>query len=75
MILDTPDAIARYQLAVIKGRLKLEIKGMKFSRGETAYAAAKRLYGVKGSREKVLAQLQDMIDGKAPLPERCRPPR
>jgi len=74
MILDTPDAIARYQLCAVKGRLNLEIKGLKF-RGGSAYAAAKRLYGVKGSREKVLAQLQDMIDGKAPLPERCRPPR
>jgi hypothetical protein len=38
--------------------LKLEIKGLHKSRGPTAYSTLKMM-GYKGSREKVLAQLDE----------------
>lgn len=41
----------------LRAMLKLEIKGMSRSRGPTAYATLKAVYGYKGTRESVLAQL------------------
>ena len=41
----------------LRQMLKLEIKGLSKSRGPTAYSTLKAVYGYKGTREKVLAQL------------------
>ena len=41
----------------LRAMLKLEIKGLSKSRGPTAYATLKAVYGYKGTREAVLAQL------------------
>ena len=41
----------------LRAMLKLEIKGMSRSRGPTAYSTLKAVYGYKGTRESVLAQL------------------
>lgn len=41
----------------LRAMLKLEIKGLSKSRGPTAYATLKAVYGYKGTRESVLAQL------------------
>jgi len=49
-------------LLCLKGRLSLELKGIKF-KGRTAYSLAKELYSLKGSREKVLNQLKHMLRG------------
>ena len=56
-ILDTPDSIDFFRLATMVQGLKLECKGMRISRGPTCYAMAKREFNLKGSKEKVLAQL------------------
>ena len=42
--------------------LKLEIKGLGRSRGRTAYAMLKDEYGYKGTREKVLSELDAWRD-------------
>ena len=47
-------------LLCLKGRLSLEIKGIKF-KGRTAYSLAKERYSLKGSREKVLSELKTML--------------
>jgi hypothetical protein len=60
-VFDTPEQIAFFQLAAMKGRLKLEVKGLKF-RGRSTYSIAKERYGLKGSRESVLAQLEAMVE-------------
>jgi hypothetical protein len=57
----TGGGIDYYKLCAIKGALKLELAGMRASRGRTAYAAAKADYGLKGSRPNVLAQLERMV--------------
>ena len=56
MTLDTPEKIEAYRLATLRTGLRLEIKGMRISRGRTCYAILKSM-GYKGSREKVLEQV------------------
>lgn len=60
MILNTPEQIELYSLNVMKARLKLEIAGMK-SRGPTTYSLVKKRFGFKGTRQKVLEQLEAFI--------------
>lgn len=58
---NTPEGIAFFQLAARKGALKLECLGMK-RRGQSAYSICKQVYGLKGSRESVLVQMQKMVE-------------
>ena len=61
IVIDTPEGIAFYQLASLKGALALELKGMT-RRGPSAYSIAKERYGLKGNRQSVFDQLQKMVD-------------
>jgi hypothetical protein len=61
IVIDTPEGIAFFQLCARRGALALEIKGL-HRRGRSAYSICKEVYGLKGSREKVLAQLNEMIE-------------
>lgn len=62
-VIDTPEGIAFVQLCVRKAALSLELKGLHRSSGRrTAYSICKSEYGLRGSRVKVLAQLQAMVD-------------
>jgi len=56
-----------FRTAQLKARLKLEMFGM-CCKGPTAYATAKRLYGLKGSRAKVLEQLTTMVEEAINVP-------
>ena len=59
----TGDDIQIYRLLTIRQGLKLEINGMRLTRGgSTCYSIARREFGFKGNRAKVLAQLNDYID-------------
>ena len=52
----------------LRAMLQLELKGLRKSRGPTAYATLKAVYGYKGTRESVLAQLdawRDALLGEA----------
>ncbi len=60
-IIDTPDGIAFVQLIARKGALKLELRGLR-RRGRSAYSICKSEYGLRGSRESVLAQMQAKVD-------------
>ena len=62
ILLDSPNQIALAQLAARKGALKLEISGLKMSRGISVYAICKKVYGLKGSKQKVLEQMEAMIE-------------
>ena len=53
MIIDRPEHIELYRMLTQKQALKLEIYGMK-TRGRSAYALIKEMYGLKGSKQKVL---------------------
>jgi hypothetical protein len=59
----TGDDIRIYRLLTIRRGLRMEIEGMRMtSRGSTCYAIARREFGFKGNRAKVLAQLNDYIN-------------
>lgn len=64
IIINTPEGLSFYRLAATKSALSLELKGIRIRRGFSAYAFAKRTYGLKGSRESVLRQLQAMVAAK-----------
>ena len=57
--LTTPQQIDRFRAYVLMSALALEIKGLKRS-GPSAYSIIKREFNLKGSREKVLTQLQQL---------------
>lgn len=56
-VIDTPEGIRIARLMALKGALKLEMKGMRRSRGRSAYSILKEM-GYKGSREEVLRQVE-----------------
>ena len=58
--ISTPDEFAFFQLARLKSMLGLELRGMK-CHGRSAYAQAKELYGLKGTRESVYTQLKNTV--------------
>ena len=60
-ILDTPDQIARYRLATLRAALRLEIAGMKRSRGPSAYAILKK-EGFTGTRADILEQINKQLE-------------
>jgi len=59
--LTTPTEIDFFQLVARRGALKLELVGMK-RRGRTAYSICKQVYGLRGTRQRVLAQMNDLIE-------------
>ena len=61
MILDRPDQIEHFRFLTLRQGLKLEIKGLRMSRGASAYAIIKRELGLKGSRISVFNQLSEML--------------
>ena len=62
MIIDKPEQIALYQMLVLRSALKLEMRGLKMSRGRTAYSAIKQMFNLKGSRQKVLDTFNEIIE-------------
>ena len=67
----TGEHIKLFSLISLKQAIVLEGKGMKLSRGLSAMAIAKKRYGLKGGREKIIAQVQAMIDQFTPADEEC----
>ena len=49
-------------MLVLRSALKLEMLGMKMSRGKTAYSAIKHLFNLKGNRQKVLDMFNEIIE-------------
>ena len=60
MILTKPYEIDWFRLLHIRRGLRLEIDGMK-SRGRSCYVIAKEELEIKGNRQKVLNQVNEMI--------------
>ena len=59
----TPTGPDMFHLLQLKYALKLEIGGMRHSRG-SVYAYVKRMFGFRGNKAKVLAQLEAHITVK-----------
>lgn len=56
------DQIIKYRHKVLLSGLKLELQGMSMTRGRTCYSIIKREFGLKGNRQKVLAQFEKIIE-------------
>jgi hypothetical protein len=54
--------ITVYQLIQWKHAIRLESKGLKHSSGRSVTAHAKRQLGIRGSREKVLAEVERILE-------------
>lgn len=54
--LDRPEQIHMFHLLQIKHAMRLEQLGMTHSSGRSAHALAKKILGIKGSKEKVYAE-------------------
>lgn len=66
-MLNTPDQIRAAGILQLRTRLKLEIKGMT-CRGPSAYQQVKTKFGFKGSKAKVLDQLETWLEANPPYP-------
>ena len=62
MIIDKPEQIDLYRMLVLEKMLRLEILGLKMSRGKTAYSAIKEEYNLKGSKQRVWDTFKLMIE-------------
>ena len=61
MVLDKPEMIEGFRLLQLKSALKLELIGMKMWRGQSAYARIKEEFGLKGSKQKVFDQFEELL--------------
>ena len=66
IVIDTPSGIEVFQLLRLKADLKLEMLGIKHSRG-SVYAYIKRMYGLKGNKQKVYEQFVKLCEEKSGL--------
>jgi len=51
-VINTPEGISAFRLLSIRGRLELELSGLRFKGGST-FVVVKREFNLKGSRQKV----------------------
>ena len=62
MIIDRPEQIQLYQMLVLRSALKLEMLGLKTRARRTAYSAIKKMFNLKGSRQKVFDIFSEIIE-------------
>lgn len=58
IIADKPETVNAYRLLALKGALKMEVIGLKASRGFSAFKVVKAEFGFKGNKASVLAQYE-----------------
>jgi len=56
------EKVRNARILTLRSALKLELKGLKMSRGISVYAIVKREFGFKGSKARVLEQLNAFIE-------------
>jgi len=61
IILDTPEQIQMARYLTMRSGLKLEIQGLRLTRGVNCYKMVKDTFGFKGSKQKVLDQLDNFL--------------
>ena len=62
--LNTPEQINMYRQRVLLKGLKMELRGMRLTRGRTCYSVIKQEYGLKGNKQSVYDQFK-LISDKA----------
>jgi len=71
-IIDTPEGIEFYQFLARKSALSLEVKtGLRFSRRGSVWNICKDVYGLKGNKERVLAQMEEIAEKGLRKCDRC----
>ena len=60
-MLDTPEQIEMARYLTMRSGLKLEIQGLRLTRGVSCYKMIKDTFGLKGSKQKVLDQFEDLL--------------
>jgi len=64
-----PKAVNVYRMMTLASGLKMEVKGMRMSRGRTCYAVIKSEFGLRGNKARVLAQFLPLVEeAKAAIP-------
>lgn len=63
MILNTPTQIEAFRFKTLLRGLKLELAGMKMSRGRSCYSIIKQEFNLKGSKQKVYDQFKQLTEG------------
>ena len=59
--LNTPEQIQMARYLTLRSGLKLEVKGMRLTRGLSCYKIIKDTFGLKGNKQKVLEQFEDLL--------------
>ena len=60
MVITDPNQILQFRMLTLRAGLRLEVKGLRRS-GRSFYAIIKREFNLKGTRESVLAQFDEML--------------
>lgn len=63
VMISEPSQIELARMRIMLSALKLEIFGMRHSRG-SVYAMIKRQFGLKGSKQSVHDQLKQLVDAR-----------
>ena len=58
----TGNQIDVFRMCALRSALKLELKGLKMSKGATAYSIIKKEFGLKGNKESVYTQFCEMCE-------------
>jgi hypothetical protein len=61
-----PAGVALFRLLTLRSGLRLELSGIRVSRGVSCYAIAKREFGFKGNKQKVFDQLNAALEAVHP---------
>ena len=59
--LNTPEQIQMAKYLTMRSGLQLEVKGMRLTRGVSCYKMIKDRFGLKGNKQKVLEQFEDLL--------------
>jgi hypothetical protein len=63
MILNTPTQIEAFRFKTLLRGLRLELNGLRMSRGRSCYSIVKDEFNLKGSKQKVYDQFKQLIEG------------
>jgi hypothetical protein len=67
MVITEPNQIALYRLLTLRAGLRLELRGLKISKGRTCYAIIKQELGFKGDKASVLEQFENYLSAHDPF--------
>ena len=56
------DDVIMFAIIALESALRLEVKGMKVSSGRSAYSIVKDRYQLKGSKQRVLEQFNQIVN-------------